>query len=162
MANLLIILQCAINKKNIYSSFFYIVIYCPSTIFQWPFQVLSQWKFIMVFQIFKISASHLDARSLVHHWSRKSSAVTRDSRKYNYILIRFDINYSQIVFPPGCEKLSLEIGKNYYDFAETKTLQFNSFNTKASFTMKLYRYNVNEKSFPINYLMRGISVYKKW
>ena len=99
----------------------------------------------MVLQIFKISASHLDARSLVHHSSRKLSAVTRDSRKYNYILIRFDINYSQIVFPPGCEKLSVETGgKNYYDFAETKTLQFNSFNTKASFTMKLYRYNVND------------------
>ena len=119
-------------------------------------------KIYMVFQIFKISASHLDARSLVHHSSRKSSAVTRDSRKYNYILIRFDINYSQIVFPPGCKKLSLETGgKNYYDFAKTKTLKFNSFNTKASFTMKFYRYNVNEKCFPINYLMRGISVYKK-
>ena len=81
----------------------------------------------------------------------------------NYILIQFDINYSQIIFPPSCEKLSLETGgKNYYDFAETKTLQFNSFNTKASFTMKLYRYNVNEKFVPIKNLMRGIFVYKKW
>ena len=73
-----------------------------------------------------------------HHSSRIERS--KYSRKYNYILIRFDINYSQIVFPPGFEKLSLKTGgKNYYDdFAETKTLQFNSFNTKASFTMKLY------------------------
>ena len=28
--------------------------------------------------------------------------------------------------------------------------------------MKLYRYSVNEKYFSIKYLMRGISVYKKW
>ena len=155
MANLLIMLQCAINKKNIYSSFFYIVIYCPSAIFQWPFQVLSQWTFIMVFSNFHNLISMLDHWFITHH---ESSAVTRNSRKYNYILIRFDINYSQIVFPPGCEKLSLETGgTNYYDFAEMKTLQFNSFNT-----MKLYRYNINEKCFPIKYLMRGISVYKQW
>ena len=118
----------------------------------------------MFFQIFKNSASHLDAHRSFHWFitHHESSAVTRDSRKYNYILIRFEIHYSQIVFPPGCEKLSLETGgKNYYDFAETKTLQFNSFNTKASFTMKLYRYNVNDKRFPIKYLMRGISMYKK-
>ena len=65
--------------------------------------------------------------SMLDHWfitHHESSAVTRDSRKYNYILIRFQINYSQIVFPPGCEKLSLETGgKNYYDYAVTKTLQ---------------------------------------
>ena len=98
---------------------------------------------------------------LDHH---HSSRIERSnySRKYNYILIRFDINYRQIVFPPGCEKLSLETGgKNYYDFAETKTLQFNRFNTKASFMMKPHRYNVNEKSFPIKYLIPSISVYKK-
>ena len=97
--------------------------------------------------------------SLLDHWF-----ITHHENRaqYNYILIRFDINYSQIVFPPDCEKLSLETGgKNYYDFAKTKTLQFNGFNTNASFTMKLYRYNVNEKCFSINYLMRGISVYKK-
>ena len=98
---------------------------------------------------------------LDHHHSSRIEC-NNYSRKYNYILIRFDINYSQIVFPPGCENLSLKTGeKNYYDFVETKTLQFNSYNTKASFTMKPYRYNVNEKSFPIKYLIPSISVYKK-
>ena len=65
---------------------------------------------------FKFSKSpHLI--SMLDHWfitHHDSSAVTRDSRKYNYILIRFDMNYSQTVFSPGCEKLSLETGgKNY-------------------------------------------------
>ena len=52
-------------------------------------------------------------------------------------LIRFDISWSHKDFPPGCEKFSLDTeGINYID--------------------------VNEKCFPIKYLMRSIYVYKKW
>ena len=91
---------------------------------------------------FKFSKSSHLISMLDHHCSSFSSLITHHqrSRKYNYILIQFDINYSQIVFPPDCEKLSLETGgKNYYDFAETKTLQFNSFNTKKKINIiKVY------------------------
>ena len=120
------------------------MIYAPVQYFNDPFKSYHSENLLWFFKFSK--SPHLISIIFITH--HESSAVTRDSRKYNYILIRFDINYSQIVFG----------GKNYYDFADSKTLQFNSFNMKASFTMKLYRYNVNEKCFPIKYLMRGISV----
>ena len=83
MANLLIMLQCAINQYS-------------DILPQCDIQTLSSLITVKIyFSNFKIFASHLDARSsLVHHSSRKSSAITREAENITI----FSIYYKNI--PP--------------------------------------------------------------